>query len=694
MNVNTMLDAALDYASKGLLVFPLVPGGKSPITSNGFKDASKDPEQIKKWWTNNPMANIGCPTGLLNGIVVVDIDNHDDGSGEPVDGSDSLREFEREHGELPETANTITGGGGYHYPFRTNRKVNSRTGVLPGIDIKADGGYIVLPPSIHPNGESYLWENTIDDVGIAEANDLVYELATMGKETSTEKYMMPNKIAEGGRHDALFKAACSMRASGLSQEGIEAALIRENASRCFPPLPEKEVTTLAKDIANRYPPGPSKATEKGGIDFRMVPSGKREADGLPVMKIEQSIDNMALALEEDPELKGKLRFDVFANGPAYIGAPPWRDPADTFGQFVDADDSNARALLYRKYGLRGASMYEDAFNIIMQRHQFNPVVDFLEGLEPWDGEDHISRLLPDYLGVVDSPYTRAVQLLDMLQRISRIYNPGCAADHAIVLVGPQGCGKSTFGKRLAITPEWHGKLSVIEGKDAVENLRGKILIELDELTAIKRAKEVEAVKSFITTTVDTYREPYGRRSIDHPRFCTFLGTTNDTSFLTDRTGNRRFLPIRCAVNAPTKDLWSAAAKDDFLKAYSQALHIFKEADCKPELVLPKEIREEAARVQDDYLEEDPRVGLIQKYLDRSAFDKACIIELWQKALDMPGQPKRSESNQLHAIMRNDIHGWVEAGTQRFADYGRQRAYKRTEDRVLEGFIEDDGSVPF
>lgn len=693
MNKNMMLDAALKYANEGLSVFPVAPRGKEPITQHGYKDASQDPEQIKKWWTDNPTANIGCPTGL-NDLLVVDIDNHDDGSGEPVDGSDSLREFERNHGELPETANSITGGGGYHYLFRTNRKVKSRIGVLPGIDIKADGGYIILPPSIHPNGDPYIWENTIDEIGITEANDLVYELATMGKSKKNKKYRMPNEIIEGGRHDSFFKVACSMRATGLSQDGIEAALLKENERRCSPPLPEKDIATLAKDVTNRYLPGSSNATEKSDIDFRVVPSGKKDADGIAIMKIEQSIDNMVLAFEEDPDLRGKLRYDITASEPKYLGQPPWRKAGDTFGQWVDADDSNARALLYRKYGLRGASLYEDAFNIIMLRHQFNPVVDFLEGLEEWDGEDHISRLLPDYLGAEDSSYTREVQKLDLLQRISRAYNPGCAADHAMVLVGPQGCGKTTYGKRLSIAPEWYGKLSTIEGKDAVENLRGKILVELDELLALKKAKEVEAVKSFITTTVDTFREPYGRRSVDHPRFCTFIGTTNDTSFLTDRTGNRRFLPVQCAVNPPTKDLWSADAKDDFLKAYAQALHIFKETDCKPELVLPKDIREEATRVQGHYLEEDPRVGLIQKYLDQSCFEKACIIELWQKALDMPGQPKRSDSNQLHAIMRNDIDGWVEAGVQRFTEYGRQRAYKRIEGRVLDGFTEDDGGIPF
>lgn len=428
------------------------------------------------------------------------------------------------------------------------------------------------------------------------------------------------------------------------------------------------------------------------VNLRKVP--KRGPDGKTIMVPVQSSDNMAAVLREDPELAGRIRFDAFSCRPRYEGQLPWRPEGDNSGEWVDSDDAFLAARMHTVYGLKGRDIFEDSMRMILFENRFNPVVDYLEHLPEWDGVDRIADLLPDFLGAARTAYNAAVMRLTMLQGVARIYRPGCKADHVPVLVGRQGIGKSEFAKRLAKYDSWYdGNFNTLDGREAAERLRGKWICELSELLAMKRAKEVEAVKSFITTQVDSYREPYSRHVTDHPRFCIFVATTNEESFLSDRTGNRRFLPVRCGVQEKTKSLFDADAQSVFDMAWSQALHEYKKAEGNPALILPDDVLSDAEAEQAAHLEEDPRVGVIQKYLDEDVLDRVCVLEIWHKALHETGQPTGRDSRQIHSIMRNDIKGWREDGQQRFAVYGQQRAYRRFSD-APEGFELMDEDIPF
>ncbi len=143
---------ALTYADSGWLVFPLRPRGKEPLTRNGYKDATGDRAIIERWWKKNPTANVALVTGRAGGIVVVDFD--------PRNGGD-VHEFMRLYGDAfsgLRFGKVGTGGGGQHWYFRYPAEdFPSVKDVLPGVDIKSDGGYVVAPPSIHPSGEAYVW---------------------------------------------------------------------------------------------------------------------------------------------------------------------------------------------------------------------------------------------------------------------------------------------------------------------------------------------------------------------------------------------------------------------------------------------------------------------------------------------------------------------------------------------------------
>lgn len=154
--------AALAYAERlGWLVFPCA--GKTPLTPNGFLDATADTAQIRAWWRRWPKANVALACDARSGILVLDIDTRNDGDAE-------LADLVAQHGDLPETITSHTGGGGQHFLFRRPEGVSFRGKLAGGIDIKADG-YIIAPPSVHPETrKAYAWEASARplDVALAE----------------------------------------------------------------------------------------------------------------------------------------------------------------------------------------------------------------------------------------------------------------------------------------------------------------------------------------------------------------------------------------------------------------------------------------------------------------------------------------------------------------------------------------------
>lgn len=240
---------ALAYAKLGMAVFPLKPRSKYPATENGFHDASKDPFIINNWWKKNPDFNIGIATGRMSGgLIVIDLDIDKE---KGKFGDETLREWEAEHGQLPDTCRTITGRGGYHLLYRADREVSCsacRAEDLRAVDIRGDGGYFVAPPSIHDNGRAYEWEQAPDEFEIEQANDLVYEFIEFMRppKKEQESFSVPEMIPEGSRDNTIFRLACSLQSKGLSNEAILAAAMAENETRCVPPLTDKEVEEKVK----------------------------------------------------------------------------------------------------------------------------------------------------------------------------------------------------------------------------------------------------------------------------------------------------------------------------------------------------------------------------------------------------------------------------------------------------------------
>lgn len=226
---------------------------KHPRTRNGLKDASTDPSEIEHWWRLWPQANVGVLTGPESGLLVLDVD--------PDKGGDqALADLEHEYSPLSATVEALTGGGGRHIYFaHPGGPIRNSAGKLgPGLDIRADGGYAVAPPSRHMSGMSYRWrgDHGPEDLPLAEMPSWLLALLTTMPERSNGRTQQGGDgcIPEGQRNATLASLAGSMRHPGMSQAAIEAALLIENTERCDPPLDEDEVRLIAASIA-KYQPG-------------------------------------------------------------------------------------------------------------------------------------------------------------------------------------------------------------------------------------------------------------------------------------------------------------------------------------------------------------------------------------------------------------------------------------------------------
>jgi putative DNA primase/helicase len=234
------LRAALEYAQRGWPCFPLKPLAKTPITRNGFKDATTDQTQIQKWWRTYPKAGVGIATGATSGLVVLDVD--------PARGGDSSLS---ELGDLPPTIHCKTGGGGAHYYFsHPGGQVRCAVNIRPGLDVRADGGYVAAPFTRHPSGKFYEFEpgESPQDVVAAPPPAALLEWLQRKPATLNEERIFP----EGTRNDGLTSLAGTMLRRGMSADAILAAMLRENATKCVPPLLRTEVEAIVTGLVKRY----------------------------------------------------------------------------------------------------------------------------------------------------------------------------------------------------------------------------------------------------------------------------------------------------------------------------------------------------------------------------------------------------------------------------------------------------------
>lgn len=231
-------------------IFPIMRRSKDPLVSRGFYDATTDSWQVREWWAKWPYANIAV---RCVGFVVLDIDRHDPSQ----DGAETLRDLEREHGELPDTPIVLTPSGGTHYYFKTDDlRLTGGVSIASGIDYRGNLGYVLVPPSVHPNGGVYEWDagHMPAETPMAPLPEWLHELMLQSKKPEGKTSELVETIPEGQRNARLASEAGRLRKKGYTAPEIDGALQAINEARCSPPLPRDEVTAIANSIS-RYERG-------------------------------------------------------------------------------------------------------------------------------------------------------------------------------------------------------------------------------------------------------------------------------------------------------------------------------------------------------------------------------------------------------------------------------------------------------
>lgn len=279
----------------------------------------------------------------------------------------------------------------------------------------------------------------------------------------------------------------------------------------------------------------------------------RERHELAGNRPHPTLNNAVTIMTCHPWWRGLLGWDAFAIRPIFLRPPKWSaDDAPSVAQqagdaWTGTDDSRAVCWFGRNMGATFAKrVIEDAVAVVAKRNTVHPLRAFLGSLR-WDGKERIRRWLPDYLGADDNASTRryleAIGPWWLVSAIARAFDPGCQADHALILEGGQGAGKSTALRTLG-APWFSDTLDDLGGKESYIQIQGVWIVEIAELDSFSKARDTSA-KRFITTRSDRFRAPYEKVAEDHGRQCAFAGSVNEEAYLRDDTGNRRYWPVKC-----------------------------------------------------------------------------------------------------------------------------------------------------
>lgn len=449
----------------------------------------------------------------------------------------------------------------------------------------------------------------------------------------------------------------------------------------------KERFEQAKEVS-----GMNSQTEEENTDWVL----KLTKDGNN--RIEKTINNVTTILENDPFLKGKIVVDEFASCGMVRGSLPWNQSNEK-RRWKDVDYAGFYRYMETFYGITGKEKMDNGLLIVSSQNKINEVKEYLTGLK-WDGVKRLDTLLSDYLGAEDNAYTRAVMRKSMCAAVARAVLGGVKYDYMPIFAGPQGIGKSTF---LAILgKDWFSdSLTSFEGKEAAELIQGTWINEVGELTAMSK-QETSAVKQFLSKTHDIYRAAYGRTTDKYPRRCVFFGTSNDSEFLKDSTGNRRFWPVDVGEHKAKKSVWNELPLEvDMIWAEAYMYWSLGE-----ELYLPKEIEKLAEEQQEKHRESYAKEGVIREFLEKKIPSnweslsptqriqylhgslqvgenvellerrKVCAAEIWQECFgsDIRYMNKK-DSMEINQIL-SSISGWKKMKSpSRFGIYGMQRGFE-------------------
>ena len=391
--------------------------------------------------------------------------------------------------------------------------------------------------------------------------------------------------------------------------------------------------------------------------------------------VKQTMANCQIALSLDPDIGGKLRRNLLTGRIDIVGKVPWNrdlDPAIT-----DTDLHEIENRFELQYELTPGKKIQNTIDVVANQQRYHPILDLLRSLV-WDGKPRVRNMLHHFLGAENSEYTEEVTLLLMRAAIRRLEEPGCKFDQMVCFIGDQGAGKSTFFRFLALEDDWFSDdLKKLDDTKIYEKLQGHWIIEMSEMLTLANARSIEEIKSFLSRQKETHRIAYDKYPQDRRRKCVFVGTTNSMEFLPlDRSGNRRFIPV--AIDPEKAEVHildnEEESREYIRQAWAEMMQIYEQDKERP-LCLPKPMEKQLKELQQQFMPEDSKAGLIRSWMETEAPEYICGLMVWHEALKEPGQPKPYDLKEIGEIIRH-TSGWTAVSSHRFGgEYGIQRAYR-------------------
>jgi len=698
----TVMQAAEIYAAMGLMPVPVygfagghctchagegcAKPGKHPIGNDWQRRATNDLDLVRDAFRAH-RGNIGIFCG--GQVVVIDADGDE--------GVANLAQL----GAMPRTLTAVSGSGkGRHYVYRlmpgqSPANITDRSSkVAPKVDIKIRGQFVVAP-SLHQSGQRYRW---IEFVEPAALPDWLYQRirnqpaiapalalrvvrgggAEMYDRARAYVKAMPAAVSGQGGHSATFAAARKIVGNGLPTIE-ELALLMEYNQRCDPPWSDKELDhkleqarqqgeNIGLPERERAAPMPAAALaaprEEPTEDWRTWLHMEQTRHG--VARLKRTGDNAVIILQFDPRWRGRVRYDVFRQQIAIVD-PPWdayQVAAVASPTWTDSDVQRLKGWLIRHYGLDlSTSDVREAAQTAARHASYSSARDWMVSLS-WDGALRLDSWLTTCLGVESTSYSASVGRWWITSAVARVFDPGCKADHVLILEGLQGMGKSS-ALRTLVGAQWFSDTPFdIGSKDAFMAMGGRLVVEMAELDSLKRA-DAERAKSFFTSAVDSYRPPYGSEVVTVPRSCVFAGTVNHAEYLKDDTGNRRYWPVKCtkadlaAIALQRDQIWAEAVAAYRSGAAWYPIAADEHAVCAEE--------QEVRSTRDEW------EHVIGEWITSNAIQKLVLADVLERALHIPkGQWSRGEQMRAAGVM----HRLGFSVKSEWADGATKRVYRK------------------
>ena len=440
-------------------------------------------------------------------------------------------------------------------------------------------------------------------------------------------------------------------------EDLERGILRKKQAAERAQLQAEFKDTLLSDIADNI------------ISHGFIYKQNGELDG-------KSVVNYDLVVQGDKYIQEHVKFNLFTSSVEFDGE-----------LFTNRNLLDMYSYFDRVYKLRDASLVWNALNRPGNLPSYHPIKDIIE-FDKWDGVPRIDDFFKNICNVEivdkkDEIYYREVARMLFFGGITRLYEPGSKFDYMVILKGRQGTCKTTLVRLLALDDSAYSEVTTIDGSVGIEMIKGSWICELAELLAMVRAREVESIKAFITRQYDKYRPPYARVAEVIPRSCIFIGTTNEEEFMSDATGNRRYLPVEVHTNAEEFFNHLEENKEYICQCWREAF--YKYMNHESYTVIPAEYFGILEDKRFDFTEDNPVEGLIRGYLaDLPVGSCVCGLEIYVKALNGTRSKFGAKDARTISTLMNKLWNWERGKDRKYIEvdgvsYGQQRYWVKTDE---------------